>query len=409
MSRRAALRLALPPLAALAPGSRVCGALRGRDGSWAEGAWSLAEAGQRWPGGRVQAVLHADDLILVRIAVPPLTGARLRAAVRSEVEALMLDDPGEVALAHGPRGSDGRVSVAWVSRTALARAAGVFASCGLVLDRLYPTPFFLPAAGDGWTAQKVDVGIVVRCGEDMGFVQPAEAMDDATLSVLVAAVEREAPATLDWIGAPPQGLPGRVPVPVRSMPAGQAWSGHAPDWSLPVPATAAVASPGRWRKPLLWCAAALVVGLGGLNLYAARLAMEGERLRAQMAQQVMQAFPSLPSVIDPLQQARRQVAAERAGAAAGTTFAALATASATALPFLAGQVQELRYAPGQLVLRSRERSDPGAPKATEPPPWASAAQAAGMQVEATDDGWHIRQGADASPAPAEGNEPGGQA
>ncbi len=54
----------------------------------------------------------------------------------------------------------------------------------------------------------------------------------------------------------------------------------------------------------------------GLNLYAARQADEGQRLKALMSQQVRQAFPELPVVLNPLQQARQQLTVRQTGAAA---------------------------------------------------------------------------------------------
>ena len=71
-------------------------------------------------------------------------------------------------------------------------------------------------------------------------------------------------------------------------------------------------SPAVYRL-LVAAALALAVWVVGLNLYATREATQGQRLKAQMSQRVKQAFPELPVILNPLQQARQQIAARQSG------------------------------------------------------------------------------------------------
>src|SRR3546814_3230311 len=79
---------------------------------------------------------------------------------------------------------------------------------------------------------------------------------------------------------------------------------------------------GRWRKAIYWSVAAAAVWLIGLNWYAAQLSHEVETLQKNMEQAVIQAFPQVPVVIDPLRQAQNQRDALRLaqGAAAEDDF-----------------------------------------------------------------------------------------
>jgi hypothetical protein len=74
-------------------------------------------------------------------------------------------------------------------------------------------------------------------------------------------------------------------------------------WSGPVPgclhARLGQAPSGGWGRALACVALAAAIWTTGLNLYAARQADEGQRLKALMSQQVRQAFPEVPVVLNP--------------------------------------------------------------------------------------------------------------
>src|SRR3546814_5636900 len=113
---------------------------------------------------------------------------------------------------------------------------------------------------------------------------------------------------------------------------------------------------GRWRKAIYWSVAAAAVWLIGLNWYAAQLSHEVETLQKNMEQAVIQAFPQVPVVIDPLRQAQNQRDALRLaqGAAAEDDFMPLALAAAQVLDFARSHVRSLRYEHGVLTLMLAE-------------------------------------------------------
>ena len=116
------------------------------------------------------------------------------------------------------------------------------------------------------------------------------------------------------------------------------------------------------RPAALWGCMAALVWTAGLQVHAHRLATQGQALKREMAARVKAAFPELPVVVNPVQQARQQKEA-RAGqapqAAVGGDYAGLSRAAVGLLAQLpAGQVQALHYTAGELRIRWREGAAP---------------------------------------------------
>ncbi|PYC28910.1 GspL/Epsl periplasmic domain-containing protein [Pseudomonas mosselii] len=244
--------------------------------------------------------LHEQDSLALDIAMPPLTGKRLTAAVGCAVQGLVLGDAGQVHVAHGPRRADGQVAVAWLGLTELARLQA-----------------WLQAEG----------------------VRP----------VGLYACQDAAPSVADLSG----GLAGP-------------------------------AKPMAWGRTLgIWVAATLVWCLG-LNLYAAHLAREGEALRTRMVAQVRLAFPQLPVVLNPLQQARQQLQGGQGSAAPG--LVALLEGAGQVMPFLAGNVEAMDYQDG--LLRITPLADGG--KAPAGSAWQADLAARGIDGQASGQGWTLR-------------------
>lgn len=397
--KRASLRVGLPPLHAVQPHAVVSYALLARDGSvQAEGELSLADIAVRWPGQPVHALLHPADVALASVSVPPLSGARLDAAIATAAEPLVLGDLSGVVLAHGPRGADGQAPLAWVEREAFEQAMQRLAACKLKIAGCYPAPFFLPVSEAGWTARLTGDSLVVRTGTDGAMVYPlpedaaAQAgQRPAGLAFIAAEVQQAAPSFVTWIGSSPAWWSSMSEAPSNLVPPSQRWTGPLPAWSLKIDAGPSASARG-WREPLAWVAVAAVFWMVGLNLYAGRLAAEGAALQQHMAQRVRTVFPELPMVLNPLQQARQQRdarATAREQGAAGE-FPALLRLSAQTLPFSSGQVHELRYQPGELTLRT---NDAGAAPGQGEPAWVQEARKAGLTVEPGEPSgvWRIRR------------------
>jgi len=333
------LRIALPPLRELAPGAPVAFAVLDRERRvLRSGELPLDRLAGAVPRTRVEAVLHPEDSVETRIAVPPLRGPRMQAAVTALVEPLALSPVEELALAHGPRAADGTAPVAWTGRAALARAWTLLAQAGLDVAALYPARAVLP---------------------------PDDPQPDAPLA----------------------------------LPADGRWRQPSPGWSLALDDLRPDAGGGaRWRAPLAWAALALAIWIGGLNLYAARLANEAQALQAAMRQQVAQAFPELPVIVDPVKQATQRRDALRAAQGEGSDgdFMPLALAAARLLP-AGSRVAALDYADGKLAV---ELDGDAADTAAPDPALPRQAAAQGLLLERTDGGWTLapaRAGAVAPP------------
>ncbi|UII73658.1 type II secretion system protein GspL [Pseudomonas sp. HN11] len=349
------LRIRLPPLDQLTAESQVTFAWLERGVVVEEGYSSLAQLGKSRQA--VDCFLHPRDSLLTSLELPPLPAAKTAAAVACAAQALILGPVEQVQVAHGPRESDGRVQVAWVPKAGLERIAQL----PLKLHGLYPAPFALPVG--------------------------AAALDDGYL------LTRE---SLQQGAVHPLGLQA-LDMPL--VEASQRWSGVVPTWGLhgrlSQPSTVG------WGRALACVALAIAIWTLGLNLYAARQVEEGQRLKALMNQQVRQAFPELPVVLNPLQQARQQLAARQTGAAAAPSqrFTSLLQLAGSNLPFMVGSVDSLTFEQGrlhvELLADSRNPTAEGE--------WQTALAQAGITASRDEHAWTIAP-AQAAEKPGAGDE-----
>lgn len=340
------LRIGLPPLDQLSAESLVRFAWLERGVVVEEGSRSLAQLGKSRQAA--DCFLHPRDSLLTSLELPPLPAAKTAAAVACAAQALILGPVDQMQVAHGPRESDGRVQVAWVPKAGLERLAQL----PLKLRGLYPAPYALPVG-----AAALDEGyLLTRESLQQGAVHPL-----GVQALEVPLVE----ATQRWSGpVPAWGLHGRLNPP----------------------------STGGWGRALACVALAVAIWTLGLNLYAARQVEEGQRLKALMSQQVRQAFPELPVVLNPLQQARQQLAARQSGAAddPGQRFTRLLQLAGSHLPFMVGSVDNVSYEQGRLHVELLADSR----NPTAESEWQAALAQAGFAASRDEHGWTI------APAPA---------
>ncbi|MGH8452049.1 type II secretion system protein GspL [Pseudomonas sp.] len=339
------LRIGLPPLDQLTVDSRVTFAWLERGVVVAEGQESLRQLGKQRQA--VECFLHPRDSLLTSLELPPLPAAKTAAAVACAAQALILGPVEQMVVAHGPRGSDGAVQVAWVPKAGLEHLGQILAQVPLTLRGLYPAPFALPVA----TAALEEGYWLSRDSLQQGTVHP--------------------------LGQPALDVPW--------VDAAQRWSGAAPAWGLH--GRLSQAATGGWGRALAGVALATAIWTLGLNLYAARQVDEGQRLKALMSQQVRQAFPELPVVLNPLQQARQQLAARQTGAAAdpGQRFSSLLQLAGSNLPFMVASVDQLNFEQGRLHLGllADSRSPEGQGD------WQAALAQAGFTATRDDHGWTL--------------------
>lgn len=321
------LRVALPPLSQLVRDSILPFVQVDTQGGVARaGQVSLAELGGQSGSGPVYAILHPDDAIVASTTLPPVPARHLDAAVTASIEPMTLSDIDDLCVAHGPRAQDGTVTVAWTARRPLE---------------------------DAW-ALLVAVGVNV-----VAFI----------------------PHTLAIPDTDPQ------PDHPLELPAGPRWLAPLPVWSLARSAARPPSTRSYWRRPVYWVAAAVVVWVVGLNVYAARLGHQVQALQHEMRLAVMQAFPQVQVVIDPVRQAQQQRDALRRlqGDAVDDDFVPLALAAANVLDFSEGRVRALHYTQGVLTLTLAEGYVPPANEAA----LAQSASVRQLKLEREDSKPHV--------------------
>ncbi len=340
------LRLRLPPLSALDADASVAWAWLQRGQVIAHGVDPICALGRRYPAATTQACLDVQDLILLDLQLPPLSGRRLEVAMQAEIEALLLEDVAEVAFAHGPQDRDGRVAVAWVGREAVLEVVALFAATGLTLQGLYPTPLMLPLQKQRATLQVCGDHLLVRTHRDHGWVQwLGGGQAAAAASQLRARLGNENEAAPQWVGAVPRGW--AVDPDGPGLPDEQQWSGALPSWSLPLPTTARRTP---WLAIGLGVAAAVMLAVG-LQVQTWQWAAQGRTLQQGMQQQIKQGFPAVGEVVDPVLQARRAVEADATRPLAVPDVQRMAATTLQAVPEWAGAAVRMEYRPGELHLQ----------------------------------------------------------
>jgi general secretion pathway protein L len=337
------LRVALPPLTQLVRDSILPFVQVDTQGGVARaGHVPLAELGGQSGSEPVYAILHPDDAIVANTTLPPVSARHLDAAVSASIEPMTLSDIDELCVAHGPRAQDGTVTVAWTARRPLE---------------------------DAW-ALLVAVGVNV-----VAFIPHALAIPDTD------------------------------PQPDRplELPAGPRWLAPLPAWSLARSAARPPSTRSHWRRPLYWVAAAVVVWVVGLNVYAARLGHQVEALQHDMRLAVMQAFPQVQVVIDPVRQAQHQRDALRRlqGDAVDDDFVPLALAAASVLDFSERRVRALHYTQGVLTLTLAEGYAPPANEAA----LAQSASVRQLKLEREDSQPHVWRVQRQAPGESRGAQP----
>ncbi|MAB85937.1 MAG: type II secretion system protein GspL [Rhodobacteraceae bacterium] len=384
------LRIALAPLAELQPDSLLHYAWLNQDGSVAQTAQAtLQQLAEQLNNSPVEAILHPSDSLLAELPFPPLPEARLSAAVQCAVEPLMLDSSAEQHIIHSQRSDAGLASMAWLEQQALDNLFQLLARHSIKIRALYAAPFFLPTNEHSWSACLVDGYLVVRKDREAGWVHPLP--EAGQLQLQAATAEG---IGLNWVGDAPDQTSLVID---QLLPDAERWAGPRPSWGWKAKRSASRDTRLQWTKPLVCCALAVLVWVTGLNLYANQLAEQGRQLQTTMGERVKQAFPEIPVILNPVQQARQQSAARLAGTADSTAdmgFSQLVQQAASAMPFMVGGVDELTFTDTSLQLTLL--ADAGQPPADLD--WQTALTEAGLQAEATASGWHLQPQGDPSVA-----------
>jgi general secretion pathway protein L len=271
---------------------------------------------------RVVLLLAGTDVTLLPVQAPPLTGARLRAALPSLVEEHILGDPLDCVLVAGPVMPDGRRPVGVVQRDWLEPLVKALLAMGAKAVAAVPSQLCLPLQPGSVSAAIGNNELLLRQSQYEGLGLGLDGNPTIALQT-VRALAGDAPLILyvphEQLGEYQALLLEAGPGITLESDAWEHWIAGSKSSAMdlvPGLGTAGVAQRdwSRWRWPIRLAIAAIVVNIIGLNIEWLRLKREADAVRIGMAQTFRNAYPNQP-VIDPVAQMRQNIA--RAKAASG--------------------------------------------------------------------------------------------
>ncbi|RFP08307.1 MULTISPECIES: type II secretion system protein GspL [unclassified Duganella] len=296
---------------------------------------------------RVVLLLAATDVTLLRVVAPPLSAARLKAALPALVEEQVLGDPADCVLAAGAADAEGARTVAVVQRSWIEVLVKALMAQGAHHIAVLPAQLCLPFQPGSVSAalSTGDAGfeLILRQSQTMGMGLTLPAQPQAALQTLRAMAGDE-PVTL-YLS--PQQMTQFAPL-VANVEAGHGITLLEDHWAHWVaasrsagldlaPALGASGSSARqwqrWRWPLRVAALALLVNVVGLNVEWLRLKREADAVSLAMLQTFKAAYPKELVILDPAAQMRKNIALAKAdgGQPAADEFTALSAALGEAL------------------------------------------------------------------------------
>jgi len=331
---------------------------------------------------RVVLLLAAADVTLLQVSVPPLSPARLKAALPGLVEEHVLGDLADCVLAAsstGAHGLQGMRTIAVAQRLWLERLVQALLAQGAHSIAILPAQLCLPYQ-PGTVAAALGVSdagfeLAMRTAQAGGFGMTLPAQAPAALQTVRALAGSE-PVTLylpaaqlaqceavlasdptlhgitlmedqwvHWIAAARAGALDLAPALGTANGAGRQWQ--------------------RWRWPLRIAVLALLVNVVGLNVEWLRLRREAETVRLSMLQTFKAAYPNESVILDPAAQMRKKIALAKAqgGEAAADEFTVLSAALGEALAQLPRKdiIATLEYRERALFLKVKPNTvDTGA-------------------------------------------------
>jgi general secretion pathway protein L len=269
---------------------------------------------------RVVLLLAGADVSLLSVQAPPLTGARLKAALPALVEEHILGDPEDSVLVAAPEQPDGTRPIAVTDRDWLEAIVRALLAQGARAVAAIPAQLCLPLQPGSVSAAVDGAELTMRQGLFQGFGLALEAVPAVVLQT-ARAFSGDAPLVL-YV---PRALLGEYQVLAQE--AGPGITLESDDWAHWIAASrstaldlvsglgaagAPVRDWRRWRWPLRLILLALAVNLTGLNLDWLRLKREAATVQQSMTQTFRQVYPRDP-VVDPVIQMRQNIARARAG------------------------------------------------------------------------------------------------
>ena len=322
---------------------------------------------------RVVLLLAASDVTLLRVQIPPLSAAKLRAALPNLVEQQLIADPsGCVVVAGGLH--DGLRTVAVVQRAWLELLARTLISFGAHRIAALPAQLCLPYQPGSVTAaineQDACIDVVLRLSEQdgIGLAVACEQHETSAQEVgrMLCAVAPGAPITLyvpqSAVRAYQEAINHTAAMAKRISVFADNWSrwvagAHGATLDL-MTGQGMAAGPKMdwraWRWPLGLAAAALTINAAALNADWWRMKSESNSLRTAMIQIYKSVYPKDSVIIDPIAQMRQKIAAAKrdSGLPSPDDFTAISAAFGEAWTSVVPGKPELAIA----AIEYRERS-----------------------------------------------------
>ena len=309
---------------------------------------------------RVVLLLPASTVTLLHLKVPPLPAAKLKAALPGLVEDHILADPMDCALvAAPPVSSDGLRSIAVIQRGWLEAVVKALLALGARGISAIPAQLCFPIQPGEASAHIGSDELALRTGLYEGFGialagSAAEALATArTLAGDTPLAVYAAAPVLDELRPFAEGvrleeeswehlINGSKSTTLDLVPALGSAGAHPRDWK-------------RWRWPLRFAVAAVVVNLFGLNVEWLRMKREADAVRQSINQTFKAAYPN-ETILDPVAQMRKNLEAAKAstGEVGRNEFIYLASALGEATGSLGGRpvVANMQYRDGALVVKA---------------------------------------------------------
>lgn len=306
---------------------------------------------------RVVLLLAGTDVTLVRVACPPLSRARLMAALPNLVEEHILGDPADCILSAGAPGPDGVRSVAVAQRSWLMTLVKTLLAHGARNLTVLPAQLCLPLTA-GVTAALEPQGsaleLTMRLApqEGLGLMLAGAGAEPAAALDMLRGFAADAPLTL-YLPAPALAQWQALEAPGITLEAAQwsHWIAGAATAGLDLaPALGSAGTQARnwqrWRWPLRLALLVALVNIAAINIEWLGLKRTANSVRAGMLHTFKTVYPNEAPLL-PAAQMRRHIAlANLAGGQVGSDeFTALSAALGDAMGPLAskGVIAALDY------------------------------------------------------------------
>jgi general secretion pathway protein L len=320
---------------------------------------------------RVVLIVSAADVTLLSVQAPPLSGARLKAALPALVEESILGDPAEAVLVAGPPQADNARPVAVVQRDWLEPLVRLLLALGARSITALPAQLCLPLQPGSVSAAIGGGELTLRQSQFQGMGLALDGTPAVALQT-VRALAGDAPLVLYVLH---EQLGEYQALAAEAGPGITLETDDWPHWIAGAKSTSLDLVPGlgsagaaqrdwrRWRWPIRLGLLVLLINVIGMNVQWLRLRGEANGLRQSMTQTFRAAYPGQP-VIDPVAQMRQNIARAKAstGELAHDEFNYLAAALGEAIRAAARQpgIASIEYKERGLIVKVKaETVDPG--------------------------------------------------